>query len=67
MWNTIKTKAELDAYFADMAKLDCNFARKSREFYETRTPVQLEVLAAQAWNCNEAEAYMLARSYRAAA
>ena len=64
-WNTIQTAAEIEARFADIAKLDMNFAAKERAFYSTRTLAQLRVLAAQAWDCNSSESYMLARSFAA--
>ena len=64
-WNTILTAPELDAHYALTASLDPRFAKGERTFYESRTPTQLRVLAAQAWDCNEPTAYQLARSHAA--
>ena len=64
-WNTILTAPELDAHYALTASLDPRFAKDQRTFYESRTPTQLRVLAAQAWDCNEPTAYQLARSHAA--
>ena len=64
-WNTILTAPELDAHYALTASLDPHFAKGERTFYESRTPTQLRVLAAQAWNCNAPTAYQLARSHAA--
>ena len=62
-WNTILTAPELDAHYALTASLDPHFAKGERTFYESRTPTQLRVLAAQAWDCNDPTGYQLARSY----
>ena len=64
-WNAILTAAELDAHYALTASLDPRFAKSERTFYESRTPAQLRVLAAQAWDCCEPTGYQLARSYLA--
>ena len=66
-WSDILSSAELEAHYTLTASLDPRFAKEERAFYESRTVNQLEVLAAQAWNCNEATAYQLARSYAALA
>jgi len=66
-WNTILTAPELDAHYALTASLDPHFAKGERTFYESRTPTQLRVLAAQAWDCNDPTGYQLARSYLALA
>lgn len=60
------TVAELDAFHARTAQIDPGFARREREFYESRTASQLSALAYQAWLCNDAHGYQLARSYKAA-
>ena len=62
-WNTVLTPAELDAHYALTASLDPRFAAGERAFYESRTSVQLRVLAAQAWDCCEPTSYQMARSY----
>jgi hypothetical protein len=62
-WNTILTAAELNAYYALTASLDLRFAKDERTFYESRTPAQLQVLAAQAWDCCDPTGYQMARSY----
>lgn len=64
-WNTIATGAELAAYHTLTASLDPAFAARETEFYKTRTASQLRVLAAQAWDSNQRDGYVLARSYRA--
>ena len=64
-WNTLKTDAELEAYYSLMASIDPAEAQKTRAFYETRTIPQLNVLAIEAWNCNEADLYQLAKTYLA--
>ena len=66
-WNTILTAPELDAHYALTASLDPRFAKGERTFYESRTPAQLRVLAAQAWDCCEPTGYQMARSYAALA
>lgn len=66
MWNKILTAAELEAHHALTASIDPAFARKERAFYASRTPAQLEGLAAGAWYANEPTGYMLAKSYLAA-
>lgn len=66
-WNTILTAAELDAHYALTTSLDPRFAKGERTFYESRTPAQLRVLAAQAWDCCEPTGYQMARSYAALA
>jgi hypothetical protein len=62
-WTKVLSAAELDARYAEVAKLDMSFASKQRAFYEGRTKKQLEVLVAQAWNCNDSDGYQLARSH----
>lgn len=64
-WTHIMDAAEIAEFHALTAKLDCGFARREREFYETRTADQCDVLAHQAWLCNESGSYQLARSYAA--
>lgn len=66
-WTDLLTADQLYLFHADVAKLDPNFARKQRDFYESRTAPQLDALASQAWLCNEGESYQLAKSYRALA
>jgi hypothetical protein len=65
MWNTIKTPAELDEYFATMAKLDAHHAKESLNWWLKQSPAQLDALAAGAWTANDAETFMLAKSFRA--
>lgn len=64
-WHQILTREELEAHHALTASLDPRFARREREFYSTRTASQLRTLAAQAWNGNLRDGYVLARSYAA--
>ncbi len=62
-WTDILSAAELSRRYAITESLDPCFAADQRAFYETRTLNQLRALMQQAWNCNEADAYQLARSY----
>jgi hypothetical protein len=64
-WTDLLNRQEIEAQFALTASIDPRFARSQREFYESRTAAQLGALAQQAWNCNEADNYQLARSYAA--
>lgn len=64
-WNTILTDAELTARYALTASLDPSFARREREFYESRTAADLRALRTQAWNATQAESYQLAQTYLA--
>lgn len=66
-WHQILTREEIAAYHALTASLDPRFARADAEFYASRTKLQLQTLAAQAWNGNIRHAYVLARSYAALA
>lgn len=64
-WVDTLSVEEIEANFKLTASLDPAFAAQAREFYETRTPSQLKTLAAQAWNCNDADGYQMARSFLA--
>jgi hypothetical protein len=64
-WSDILNAEQLAAYHANIAALDASFARRNREFYESRTADQLPGLARGAWNCNEVESYVIANSYAA--
>lgn len=64
-WTTLLTAADLDARYALTASLDPAFARREREFYESRSANQLRALRTQAWNCSEGDAYQLAQTYLA--
>ena len=61
----IMSRDELNARFAMTASLDPAFATRERRFYETRTEAELRAIAAQAWNCNDASNYRMAKSYLA--
>lgn len=63
MWNTVLTRAEIDASHALTAKLDPAFAARDRAWYASRTANQLSALASGAWNCNDSTTYQMARSY----
>ena len=62
-WATILNSDELAAYWDDMAVNWPTMARKSREWWESRTLPELYGRLAGAWNANEMESYALARSY----
>jgi hypothetical protein len=64
-WTDILTPEQISDYHALTADLDPSFARKQREFYESRSAAQCDSLAHQSWLCNESDAYQLARSYAA--
>lgn len=64
-WTHILTQAELDAQFELTHSLDPRFAREQRRFYATRTENELKALINQAWLCNDADGYQMARSYLA--
>lgn len=57
------TVPEIAAWHAATAKLDPGFAYRQAEFYEGRTAAQLRSLAAGAWDANNYDGYILARSY----
>ncbi len=64
-WAHVLSATEMDGAYALTRRLDPGFADGQREFYEQRTPAQLDSLAHQAWQCNDADGYQLARSYAA--
>ena len=64
-WNSLLSSEELTAHYRLTESLDPAFARAQREFYESRTVSQLEVLAHQAWLCCDADGYQMAQTYSA--
>lgn len=64
-WTHILAQDEIDARFEQTRFLDERFAREERRFYATRTADQLRALIHQAWLCNDADGYQMARSYLA--
>lgn len=64
-FNDILSADQLLAYFRAMHVLDPAMARKSLDWYRTKTRAQLEEAASQAWYANEREAYVLAKSFAA--
>lgn len=64
-WTDLMSAEQIEAMHALTASLDPRFAAGNRKFYETRSANQLRVLSRQAWDCNEPDAYCLARSYLA--
>lgn len=62
-WYTILTREQIAAHYARMASLDPRMARQTREWYESRTFVQLRTIRAQAWTANDRETFCLANSY----
>lgn len=64
-WAHALSAKETDRKFERYASFAPSMAVDVRAFYETRTEGQLELLAAQAWRCSEAEDYQLARSFLA--
>lgn len=65
LWVKIINAAEIAAYHAMTAKIDPRFAKSEAAFYASCTANRLRVLIAQAWDCNDSTAYMVARSYLA--
>jgi hypothetical protein len=64
-WTHVLTQAEIDARFDLTHAVDPRFAREQRRFYATRTSNELKALINQAWLCNDADGYQMARSYLA--
>lgn len=64
-WTDILSVEQLAARTASIAALDPSFAVRDQKFYSDRTYAQLCSLERQAWNCNNAEAYQVARSWKA--
>lgn len=64
-WTYILTQDEIDARFELTRALDERFAREQRRFYATRMENELKALINQAWLCNDADGYQMARSYLA--
>lgn len=64
-WSHVLSPAEIDAYVAKAACLDPAFAADQKLFYEAQTVRGLSALMHQAWLCNDADGYQLARSYKA--
>ena len=62
-WTDTLNAEGIANWHAKTATLDPNYARKEREFYESRTESQLRGLVSGAWMSNSADQYMLARSY----
>ena len=62
-WATILNSDELAAYWDDMAVNWPTMARKSREWWESRTLPEWHGRLAGAWDANEMDSYALARSY----
>ena len=65
-WATILTSQEIQSHWDVMASHWPGEARKARSWWESRTLPQLHGRLAGAWDANELEAYVLARSYIAA-
>lgn len=65
MWTEILSYEQITAQFAKMSELDPGFARKSIDFWSTRTVRQLRSLKSGAWYSNQPEQFQLARSYLA--
>jgi len=64
-WSHVLSAAELAAHYELTASLDPSFARRERDFYESRTAPELRALQAGAWNACQADTYQMARSYLA--
>lgn len=64
-WTHIMTPAELAAHNAITASIDPSFARKERDWYESRTATQLRSSMNGAWNANDSYGYQMNRSYLA--
>lgn len=64
-WNTILTKDQIEADLALTAKLDPHHAAESRKFWESQSAIRLSCLASGAWQANDRDTYVKARSYLA--
>lgn len=64
-WTHVLTPAEIAAHHALIASIDPAFSVRDREYWEKRTEGELRSLMFGAWNCNDADAYQIARSYLA--
>ncbi len=63
-WSTIMTPAQIDAYFTRFPQYQALMSRE-RAVWEARTVDQLKAARGEAWNCNDGERFMLARSFLA--
>lgn len=66
-WATILTKDQIEADLALTARLDPRHADESRKFWESQSAVKLSCLASGAWQANDRDTYVKARSYLALA
>lgn len=64
-WNTILTAEEIQSYEQNLERIDPLFARAQREYYREASFNQLSIAADRAFQCNDLDGYVLARSYRA--
>lgn len=64
-WTDTLTTEQLEAYYTLTAKIDPAFAARDRKFWETRSYDQCNSLMFGAWQANNSDMYLMARSYRA--
>ena len=62
-WATIFTPERIERHWAEMAEHWPTDAKRAREWWESRTLPELHGRLAGAWDANEMEPYVLARSY----
>ena len=62
-WATILTPEELEELWQDMAAHWPKEARKARDWWESRTLPELHGRLSGAWQANEMDDYVIARSY----
>ena len=66
-WATILSPQELEAYWAKLLRDDHTFFnRRARQWWDSRTLPELRGALSGAWDANEMNTYVLARSYIAA-
>lgn len=63
-WATILTPAQLDAHFTRFPEHQA-FMSRARAAWEAMTVDQLKASRGGAWQCNDGETFMLARSFLA--
>lgn len=62
-WATILTRKGIERHWSSMAEHWPSMACGCRSWWESRTPVELRGQLAGAWDANDMETYVLARSY----
>lgn len=62
-WATILTPDQIEAHWQDMAAHWPSMAKRSRDWWESRTLPELHGRLSGAWRANELDSYVIARSY----